>query len=189
MLRFTHGLGVRRDDPCASHSLLRLGTGPSRPWLGRSPGRASTGHSSLSGSPTGHSSLSGSPTGHSSAAASRTGHSPLSGSPTGALSRLRPTCGEPVRAGKLPRALLLPRPHPGRLGVRIPGLATVSDKIARQGLGQVRAHGTAPGRTFQQVRSLGACTLDEACGGDGFKAWLVPDWYNESKYRRYGPER
>ncbi len=40
-------------NPCAAHSLLRLGTGPSRPWLGRSPGRASTGHSSYSGSPTG----------------------------------------------------------------------------------------------------------------------------------------
>ncbi len=54
---------------------------------------------------------------------------------------------------------------------------------------RVRAHGTVPGRTFQQVRSLGACTLDEACGGDGFSAWLAPDWYNESMYRRYEPER
>ncbi len=36
--------------PAAAHSLLRLGTGPSRPWLGRLPGRASTGHSPCSGS-------------------------------------------------------------------------------------------------------------------------------------------
>jgi hypothetical protein len=55
------GLGVRRDDPCASHSLLRLGTGPSLPWLGRSPGRVSTGHSPYPGSPTGLLSFSGSP--------------------------------------------------------------------------------------------------------------------------------
>jgi hypothetical protein len=47
------GEPVQRGNPCAAHSLLRLGTGPSLPWLGRSPGRASTGHSSLSGSPTG----------------------------------------------------------------------------------------------------------------------------------------
>ncbi len=39
--------------PAAAHSLLRLGTGPSRPWLGRSPGQQSTGLLSLSGSPTG----------------------------------------------------------------------------------------------------------------------------------------
>jgi hypothetical protein len=55
------GLGVRRDNPFATHSLLRLGTGPSLPWLGRSPGRASPGHSPYSGSPTGLLSCSGSP--------------------------------------------------------------------------------------------------------------------------------
>ena len=54
-------LPVRRANPCAAHSLLRLGTGPSPPWLGRSPGRASTGHSPYSGSPTGLLSFSGSP--------------------------------------------------------------------------------------------------------------------------------
>ncbi len=39
--------------PAAAHSLLRLGTGPSLPWLGRLPGRASTGHSPCAGSPPG----------------------------------------------------------------------------------------------------------------------------------------
>jgi hypothetical protein len=33
--------------------LLRLGTGPSLPWLGRSPRRASTGPSPSAASPTG----------------------------------------------------------------------------------------------------------------------------------------
>jgi hypothetical protein len=55
------GLPVHRANPCATHSLRRLGTGPSLPWLGRSPGRASTGHSPYSGSPPGASSVSASP--------------------------------------------------------------------------------------------------------------------------------
>jgi hypothetical protein len=37
--------------PCALRSLLRLRTGPSLPWLGRSPGQQSTGLLSFSGSP------------------------------------------------------------------------------------------------------------------------------------------
>ncbi len=37
--------------PCASQPLRRLRPGPSPAWLGRSPGRASTGPSPLSGSP------------------------------------------------------------------------------------------------------------------------------------------
>ena len=37
--------------PCASQSLRRLRTGPSHPWLGRSPGQQSTGLLSFSGSP------------------------------------------------------------------------------------------------------------------------------------------
>ena len=76
--------------PSAAHSLRRLGTGPSFPWLGRSPGPAST------------------------------GRSPDSGSPPGALANLRLTHGEPVRPGKVPPALFLPRPHPCRLGAGIP---------------------------------------------------------------------
>ena len=40
--------------------------------------------------------------------------------PPGALARLRLTRGEPVRPGKLPRALLLPRPHSCWLGAGIP---------------------------------------------------------------------
>ena len=79
VLRFTRGLGVRRDDPCALHSLLRLGTGPSLSWLGRSPGQQSTGLLSFSGAPTGHSSYSGSPTGLLSFSGAPTGHSPYSG--------------------------------------------------------------------------------------------------------------
>jgi hypothetical protein len=85
-------LPVRRANPFAAHSLLRLGTGPSPPWLGRSPGRAST------------------------------GHSPYSGSPPGALANLRLTRGEPVRPGEVPLALLLYRPHPCTLGASIRGL-------------------------------------------------------------------
>jgi hypothetical protein len=133
--------------PCALRSLLRLRTGPSLPWLGRSPGQQSTGLLSFSGSPccawktgaehrrspgqqsTGLLSFSGSPT----------GHSPYSGSPPGALANLRLTHGAPVRAGKLPRALLLHRPHPCRLGAGIPGLATVSEINARHVLGYGRS--------------------------------------------------
>ncbi len=37
--------------PCASQSLRRLRTGPSHPWLGRSPGQQSTGLLFFSGSP------------------------------------------------------------------------------------------------------------------------------------------
>jgi hypothetical protein len=33
-----HGEPAQRDNPCATQSLLRYGTGPSRPWLGRSAG-------------------------------------------------------------------------------------------------------------------------------------------------------
>jgi len=64
---------------------------PVHPWLGRSPGPAST------------------------------GRSPDSGSPPGALANLRLTHGEPVRPGKVSLALFLHRPHPCRLGARIPG--------------------------------------------------------------------
>ncbi len=79
VLRFTRGLGVRRDDPCALHSLLRLGTGPSHPWLGRSPGQQSTGLSSFSGSPPGHSPAAASPTGLLSFSGAPTGYSSYSG--------------------------------------------------------------------------------------------------------------
>ncbi len=51
--RAVRGTPVHRANPCASHSLLRLGTGPSHPWLGRSPGRRFIGPSPFSGSPTG----------------------------------------------------------------------------------------------------------------------------------------
>ncbi len=57
------GEPVQRDNPCATQSLLRCGTGPSRPWLGRSPGQQSTGLLSFSGSPTGPSPATASPTG------------------------------------------------------------------------------------------------------------------------------
>jgi hypothetical protein len=121
---------------------------PVHPWLGCSPGQQSAGRSPCSGAPTGLLSFSGAPTGHSPAAASPTGHSPDSGPPIGASAGLRLAQGGPVRAGKLPRALLLPRPYPCRLGARIPRLATVSDKIAQQGLGRGPCSWDSAGKDF-----------------------------------------
>ncbi len=115
-----------------------LGNAPVHPWLGRSPGRASTGRSPCSGSPTGLLSCSG----------ARIGHSPDSGPPIGASASLRLAQGGPVRAGKLLRAPLFPRPHPCRLGARIPRLATVSDKIAQQDLGQGPCSWDSAGKDF-----------------------------------------
>ncbi len=111
---------------------------PVHPWLGRSPGQQSAGRSPCSGSPTGLLSCSG----------ARTGHSPDSGPPIGASASLRLAQGGPVRAGKLPRAPLFPRPYPCRLGARIPRLATVSDKIAQQGLGQGPCSWDSAGKDF-----------------------------------------
>ncbi len=86
--------------PCASQSLRRLRTGPSHPWLGRSPGQQSTGLLSFSGSP------------------------------RGALAHLRLTHGEPVRPGKVPLALFYPRPHPCRLGASIPACNGLRNKCS-----------------------------------------------------------
>jgi len=97
---------------------------------------------------TGLLSFSGSPTGLLSCSGARIEHSPDSGPPIGALASLRRTQGGPVRAGKLPRAPLFPRPYPCRLGARIPRLATVSDKIAQQGLGQGPCSWDSAGKDF-----------------------------------------
>ena len=88
--------------------LASLAYRPKPSWLGRSPGRAST------------------------------GHSPYSGSPPGAFAMLRLTHGEPVRVGKLPRALLLPRPHPCRLGASIRAGDGLGNKYSIHISGDVR---------------------------------------------------